>query len=204
MDSGFLAYLSWREMLVLIVVLLVLYILFAFLRISHLRSEAAPARELPPVVIRKTARAQAAAGKAEMPDEPEDDAAPAAPEKPSPAARKKQAFAWNEPPAKGADSRRIEVLEQDVAQLRREIGGLRAEVQTLREEQRREMNKVQAVQSTSPFYSDAMQLATQGREAADISVLCGISRAEAELVVALARNTGQTLDWQPSSGRARD
>jgi hypothetical protein len=37
-------------------------------------------------------------------------------------------------------------------------------------------------------------LATQGREAADISVLCGISRAEAELVVALARNDSQAFD----------
>jgi hypothetical protein len=33
----------------------------------------------------------------------------------------------------------------------------------------------------------------RGREAADISALCGISRAEAELVVALARNKDQAL-----------
>ena len=34
-------------------------------------------------------------------------------------------------------------------------------------------------------------MAMQGQEAADISVLCGISRGEAELVVALARNSGE-------------
>jgi hypothetical protein len=90
--------------------------------------------------------------------------------------------------------RKVDVLEQELAQLRREIGGLRVEVQTLREEQRREISKVKITQSASPFYSDAMHLATQGREAADISVLCGISRAEAELVVALTRNDGQVLD----------
>ena len=67
-------------------------------------------------------------------------------------------------------------------------------MQALREEQRREINKVEVTQNASPFYSDAMQLATQGREAADISVLCGISRAEADLVVALARNKDQTID----------
>ena len=49
----------------------------------------------------------------------------------------------------------------------------------------------QDAQSASPFYSEAMQMAMQGQEAADISVLCGISRGEAELVVALARNSGE-------------
>jgi hypothetical protein len=39
-----------------------------------------------------------------------------------------------------------------------------------------------------------MQLAMQGRDAADISVVCGISRAEAELLVALAKDTGRALD----------
>jgi hypothetical protein len=39
-----------------------------------------------------------------------------------------------------------------------------------------------------------MQLATQGRDAADISVLCGISRAEAELLVALAKDAGRAPD----------
>lgn len=85
----------------------------------------------------------------------------------------------------------IEALEQDLAQLRREIAGLRSEVQALRDEQRRELTKVQVAQSASPFYSEAMQMAMQGQEAADISVLCGISRGEAELVVALARNSGE-------------
>ena len=40
----------------------------------------------------------------------------------------------------------------------------------------------------APQYSDAMQMALQHHDAATISQQCGISRAEAELVVALVRN----------------
>ena len=73
-------------------------------------------------------------------------------------------------------------------QLRKEVGGLRAEVLVLREEQRREIKQVQVTQNVSPLYSDAMQMAMQGHDAATVSQHCGISRAEAELVVSLVRN----------------
>jgi hypothetical protein len=186
MNSGFLAYLSWREMLMAIVVLLLLYVVFTFLRISRLRNAARrPARKLSPDAIRSAVGSYASLQEPER-DEPVLSNVGRRITSANPPATAK-AFAWNEPPD-NPEPRRVEVLEQEIARLRREIGGLRAEVQTLREEQRREMSKVQVVQNTSPFYSDAMQLAMQGREAGDISVMCGISRAEAELVVALARN----------------
>ena len=193
MDFEFLAYLGWREALVAIVVLLVLYILFTFLRMSRLRNGARRAQEMSPGAIRNAVQAYAAVQEPEAPAVPPDGGVPAAPAE-SPVPTRGAAFAWNEPPSENPERHRVEVLEQDLAQLRREVGGLRAEVQALREEQRREINKVEVTQNASPFYSDAMQLATQGREAADISVLCGISRAEADLVVALARNKDQTLD----------
>ena len=194
MDSGFLASLGWREMLLTLVVLLAIYIMVAFLRINRLKRETRFAQELPSGAVQDTVQSYAVA------QEPGQEAPAAMPKgvQASPtelsASAKEQAPAWNERFSKTSELRRIKVLEQDLAQLRREIGGLRAEVQTLREEQRREINKVKITQSVSPFYSDAMQLATQGREAADISVLCGISRAEAELVVALARNDSQAFD----------
>lgn len=193
MDSGFLASLSWREMLLALVVLLAIYIMVAFLRINHLKKEARFAQELPPGAVQDAVQSRVAVREPgqEAPAAP--DAAQSVPTELSVSA-KEQASAWNERFSKTSELRRIKVLEQDLAQLRREIGGLRAEVQTLREEQRREISKVKFTQSVSPFYSDAMQLATQGREAADISVLCGISRAEAELVVALARNDNQAFD----------
>ena len=193
MDSEFLAYLSWREVLVAVVVLLVLYILFTFLRMSRLRNGARRAQDMSPGAIRDALQSYAAVQDPDAPVPPAEAAGPAAPAEP-PAPAREPAFAWNEPPSENPERRRIEVLEQDLAQLRREIGGLRAEVQALREEQRQEISKVQVAQNASPFYSDAMQLATQGRDAADISALCGISRAEADLVVALARNKGQALD----------
>jgi hypothetical protein len=61
-------------------------------------------------------------------------------------------------------------------------------MQLLREDQRRELAHSQLAHNASPLYNDAMQMATQGLDAASISQHCGISRAEAELVVALVRN----------------
>jgi hypothetical protein len=125
------------------------------------------------------------------PEAPRDEAPELPADAPRPAReRKREKKPEPEPepaPGEGADPARVEMLELDLAQLRREISGLRAEIRALRKE-RREADKARPARDTSPFYSDAMQLATQGRDAADISAVCGISRAEAELLVALARN----------------
>jgi vacuolar-type H+-ATPase subunit I/STV1 len=183
MDFDVLAYLSWREVLVAVVVLLVLYILFAFLRISRLKNEKMRVEEISLQAAKTGAAAYAAVQEpGEVSGAVENVVAELKP------SAKTETFPWNEPPAERPDFHQIETLEQDIAQLRREIGGLRAEVQALRDEQRRELTKVQVAQNASPFYSEAMQMAMQGQDAADISVLCGISRGEAELVVALARN----------------
>jgi hypothetical protein len=158
--------------------------------INRLRDEARTAQQrsqLSPGAIQNAVRAYAAVQEPERdaPALPDDAARAARVDTPEPVKEPVR----EEPHANRRELRRTEVLEQDVAQLRREIGGLRAEVQALREEQQREMaGEAQVAQSTSPFYNDAMQLATRGRDAADISVLCGISRAEAELVVALAKS----------------
>lgn len=186
MDFDVLAYLSWREVLVAAVVLLVLYILFAFLRISRLKNEKLRIEEVSLQAARTGAAAYAAVQEpSEVPVAEQN----VVEERNPPVLA--GTFPWNEPPAEAAKLLQIEALEQDLAQLRREIAGLRSEVQALRDEQRRELTKVQVAQSASPFYSEAMQMAMQGQEAADISVLCGISRGEAELVVALARNSGE-------------
>ncbi len=188
MDFDVLAYLSWREVLVAVVVLLVLYILFAFLRISRLKNEKLRVQEVSLHAAQSAAAAYAAVQEPVAPDSIRDIV------NESPMAPRMEAFPWNEPPADHPVDHQVETLQQDVAQLRREIGSLRVEVQALRDEQRREMTKVQVVQNASPFYSEAMQMAMQGQDAAEISVLCGISRGEAELVVALARNRDQPLD----------
>ena len=122
------------------------------------------------------------------PDKPAEEA-PVESALPEESPGRERSFAWNEPPEISVDARRIEMLEQEVAQLRRELGGLRAEVQAFRDEQRRELSRVQVAQNTSPFYSDAMQLALQGQDAAGISQLCGISRAHWSRCPAPARWT---------------
>jgi hypothetical protein len=200
----FLTYLSWRELLAAAVVLLVIYILLTYLRINRMENESRLAQELSPEAIRSAVQSYAEVQEPEPEMVPHKSARPAKAAVQAPAEdlsrpRKVRDFAWNEPPSANPLPYRVEIVEKDQAQLRREIGGLRgelktlrAELQSLREEQRREINKVQDVQNVSPFYSDAMQLAVQGREAEDISVLCGISRSEAELIVALARNHAQT------------
>ena len=47
---------------------------------------------------------------------------------------------------------------------------------------------MRAGQTVSPIYGDAMQMAVSGYDPAAIAERCGIARAEAELVVALAKS----------------
>jgi hypothetical protein len=104
------------------------------------------------------------------------------------AAPSKVAFPWNEPPPEIHGQQLIEALERELAQLRKEVEVLRAEVLLFREEQRRGLAQSQVAQNASPLYNDAMQMAMQGIDVVSIAQHCGISRAEAELVVALVRN----------------
>ncbi len=79
-------------------------------------------------------------------------------------------------------------LEQELAQLRDEVDVLRGELAALREDMLQEFAHIQAAQAVSPIYGDAMQMAAAGYEPAMIAERCGIARAEAELVVALAKS----------------
>ena len=177
MDLELLANLSWREALIALIALLTLYLVLAFLRIRRLR------REKSVISTPDSVAAQSALAAYNAVQEP---ALPAASE--LPAASPEFAFPWNEPPAESPGPQMIEAFARELEQLRKEVGGLRAEVLLLREEQRRERSQSEVTQNVSPHYSDAMQMAMQGSDAATISQHCGISRAEAELVVALVRN----------------
>ena len=79
-------------------------------------------------------------------------------------------------------------LEQEVTQLRDEVDALRGELAALRSDLQQEVAHLRAAQTVSPIYGDAMQLAAAGYDPAAIAERCGIARAEAELVVALARS----------------
>lgn len=79
-------------------------------------------------------------------------------------------------------------LEQEVSQLRDEVDAIRGELAALRQDMRQELAHLQAAQAVSPIYGDAMQMAAAGYDPAVIAERCGIARAEAELVVALAKS----------------
>lgn len=194
MNLDILAELSWREALVGVVALLVVYLAWVYLRFRRLKSPR-PAPEAPASAA-VSASAVAAYTAVQTVDAAATDAPGAALLSTNPAATPATSaapadpfdFPWNEPPLDARGQEKMLALETELAQLRREVGGLRAEVLILREAQQKPPAEIAPVMPASPLYSDAMQMATQGRDAESISQHCGISRAEAELVVALVRN----------------
>lgn len=68
-----------------------------------------------------------------------------------------------------------------------ELRALRADLSSLREQVEKlqgDMDEMKQAQANSP-YGQAIQLAQQGLDASRIAANCGISRGEAELIVAL-------------------
>lgn len=96
--------------------------------------------------------------------------------------------AWDTPPTGLAAEVIAGALEREIDALRNEVDAIRGELAALRNDLQQEMSHVRASQSVSPIYGDAMQMAVAGYDAVMIAERCGIARAEAELVVALARS----------------
>jgi hypothetical protein len=190
MDFEALGNLSWREALIAIIALLVLYLVLAYLRIRRLKHEPVVDDVPVPLAAHPALATYASEQAPELPAPPSTSNSPTdSPNLPEAlAAPSEIAFPWNEPPPEIPGQQLIEALERELAQLRKEVGVLRAEMLLLREAQRRDLAHSQVAQNASPLYNDAMQMAMQGIDAASIAQHCGISRAEAELVVALVRN----------------
>lgn len=172
--------LGWREAVVGLIALLGLYILFVLLRLKRLGR---PARSEP--AAEPKAPTLGGQGEGDPEDKTDEDDHPdpvySKPEKP--------AFAWNEPPSRDfAEEQYYKAVQLELGQLREEVAVLRHEFAMLREEMRGQVGQIKASQNMSPLYSDAMQMAMLGHDAEAIAERCGIARAEAELVVALARN----------------
>lgn len=202
MDFAFPINLSLRDALIALVALLALYLIVAFLRIRRLKRQKAAEIQPSAMTAQSAVAAYAAVQEPELKTEPVPTKSHPEKREPEPlAAPSDAAFPWNEPPGETVVHRQVALLESEVAQLRKEVGGLRAEVLMLREAQQRVMDvgaelpeaevvedAVEGTSNVSPLYNEAMQFALQGLDAAAISQSCGISRAEAELVVALVRN----------------
>ena len=70
-------------------------------------------------------------------------------------------------------------IDDDIEQLREQVLALKAEIQELKEAPQADFHTPQTP------YSQAIQLAKQGVTIAEVAAQCGISRAEAELIVAM-------------------
>jgi len=77
----------------------------------------------------------------------------------------------------GTDQRVMDGLTREVGELRKQVARLQSEIDKLR---------TAPSGSVSP-YNLAIQMARQGASANDVASGCGISRGEAELIVALYR-----------------
>lgn len=160
-----------REGVIGLITLVAVYMAVVLLRMRHLRSRRAEAATLPPAPSleepesTQPAEAQPYIGIA--PPEPD---------------------AWEKEPPRLAEDVLRQGVEQEVSQLREEVDAIRGELAALREDMLQEMAHMRAMQTVSPVYGDAMQMAAAGYEPAVIAERCGIARAEAELVVALAKS----------------
>ncbi len=162
-----------REAVVGLIVIVALYMLVVLLRMRSLRRKAAASRDvaeakLEPVVLVPPPETPPVAEK-----EPEAEAS------------------WPETSEQLASETFMQGVEEELAQLREEVDALRGEVAALRNDLQLQVDHMRSAQTISPLYSDAMQMASAGRDAATIAERCGIARAEAELVVALVHSQAQ-------------
>lgn len=158
--------LGLREGVIMLIALVAVYMLFVLLRMRRLRNK--------PV---------------EMPVASSERLAPEAPsESPLTAAMADGDESWEKTPAGLGEEILRQGLEQDLVQLRDEVDAMRGELAALREDMLQELAHLRASQTVSPIYGDAMQMAVSGYDPVAIAERCGIARAEAELVVALAKS----------------
>ncbi len=160
-----------REALIALIALIALYMLFVVLRMRHLRRQPVSSSQQEPAPA-MTAGQQDAGGLASSAGE-----TAAEPEADQDAA-----------PLHLAEEVLRSGVEQELAQLRDEVDAVRGELAALRADMQHELASLRACQTVSPIYGDAMQLAVSGYDAAAIAERCGIARAEADLVVALAKS----------------
>ncbi len=178
-----------REGVLGLIALVALYIIVVLSRMLLLRNKpAAPAKAESPAVAPTLAPLPAKTTEDEIPVLA--DAVELPPETPSavPEIPPVLANAWEAAAASVSEENVRQSLAQEVNQLRDEVDAIRGELAALREDMQNEVAHLRAAQSMSPIYGDAMQLAVAGYDPALIAERCGIARAEAELVVALAKS----------------
>lgn len=160
--------LGLREGVIVLIVLVAIYMIIVIVRLR--RPEPVEKKVTVPVI--------------ETPPPP-----PPIPE-PEPVPEPEASNAWERAAAAVPEEERLyRSLENEVFQLRDEVDAVRGELAALRSDMLHELAHMRASQTVSPIYGDAMQMAAAGYDPAMIAERCGIARAEAELVVALAKST---------------
>ena len=156
--------LGLREGVIALIALVAVYMVFVLLRMFPLRNRLTSTEK------------PASSASADAPETPPATAPSAAEE------------SWAQTSGELAEEALRSGLEQELAQMREEVDAIRGELAALRADMQQELSHLRASQSVSPIYGDAMQLAVSGYDPAAIAERCGIARAEAELVVALAKS----------------
>jgi hypothetical protein len=156
--------LGLREGVIALIALVAVYMVFVLLRMFPLRNRLTSTEK------------PASSASADAPETPPATAPSAAEE------------SWAQTSGELAEEALHSGLEQELAQMREEVDAIRGELAALRADMQQELSHLRASQSVSPIYGDAMQLAVSGYDPAAIAERCGIARAEAELVVALAKS----------------
>jgi len=152
--------LGLREGVIVLIALVAAYMLFVLLRMLLLRNRSAVSEKRVPLAPSKAS--------AQAPTEADEN--------------------WAQTSEGLAGDTLRNGLEQELAQMRDEVDAIRGELAALRDDMHQELSYLRAGQTVSPIYGDAMQMAVSGYDPAAIAERCGIARAEAELVVALAKS----------------
>jgi hypothetical protein len=189
MESGGI---GWRELVMLAAALAGVYLVIALMALARLRRRPAPAANVEPTAPADPTPVGAAPPvrqtwehpfltPVQFPDDPASAAMPDEPptltnvdlvldESPAPIAPAPQTSSF-------AATLAVTELESELRQLRDEVAQLRQELAELKEARR-----------ISPLYADAAALAHRGFDARGVAEECGISVAEAELVLAMSKD----------------
>lgn len=159
--------LGLREGVIVLIAGVAFYMVFVLLRMRRLRRIPAPDTAVPAEEAKTDTLTLAEALRAPAEDVPEI------------------------PRALVAESILRQDFERELAQMREEVDAVRGELAALRQDMLQELAHFRAAQTVSPIYGDAMQMAMAGYDPVMIAERCGIARAEAELVAALAKSQGQ-------------
>jgi hypothetical protein len=170
-----------REGVLALIVVVALYIGLVLFRMLRLANKAA---EQPPAVMTDVPE------KKTLPAD-KTEAAPVINSATEPRLEEVEPVKLESPPPGLANELLYEGMERELVQLRDEVEVMRGELSALREDMQHALAHLRATQTVSPIYGDAMQMAVAGYDAVMIAERCGIARAEAELVVALARSQVQ-------------